>query len=301
MWHYIAQAIATETQQSFIIKDKKSIANGTVGRYYRISAGDRQYFVKIHNKDHLAHFRAEALSLKQIQSTKQITCPKVIALGSYIDKSFLVLTYIPFSHPEPKTWYKLGQQLALMHKKSQHKRCGWQQNNFIGDSQQPNKWHSQWQQFFSEQRIVWQLRLLSKKSVLLGDIQHISKVCQQLLQHHKVTPCLVHGDLWRGNIGFYQNNPVIFDPACYYGDREVDLAMTELFGFFPSDFYQGYHDTYPLDKGYEVRKTMYNLYHILNHANLFGGIYIKQAKAMLTRLLSFTQLTGTGGVAKYIN
>ena len=77
--------------------------------------------------------------------------------------------------------------------------------------------------------------------------------------------------------------------------------FTELFGFFPSDFYQGYHDTYPLDKGYEVRKTMYNLYHILNHANLFGGIYIKQAKAMLTRLLSFTQLTGTGGVAKYIN
>jgi fructosamine-3-kinase len=98
----------------------------------------------------------------------------------------------------------------------------------------------------------------------------------------------VHGDLWLGNLGFIGSSAVIFDPACYYGDREVDIAMTELFGYLPQDFYQGYQDTYPLQLGFEQRKIIYNFYHILNHANLFAGHYTDQARAVLSRIMSLT-------------
>ena len=108
----------------------------------------------------------------------------------------------------------------------------------------------------------------------------------ELLARHEVNPSLVHGDLWGGNAGFtVEGEPIIFDPATYYGDREVDIAMTEVFGGFPGSFYQGYNEVFPLDEGYERRKTLYNLYHILNHFNLFGGGYASHANGMINRIL----------------
>ncbi len=215
-----------------------------------------------------------------------MNCPNVITLGTTLDKSFLVLSYFAFESPVLQDWYQLGQQLALMHKHATHGQFGWQDDNFIGHTLQPNHWQSNWRTFFAEQRIAWQLQLLKEKSITLGDIDHIANTCHDVLLHHQVTPSLVHGDLWQGNIGFTEHSPVIFDPACYYGDREVDIAMTELFGKLPEQFYQGYQETYPLAHHYEQRKLVYNFYHILNHANLFGGIYIEQSKAMLSRIFA---------------
>jgi len=286
MWSTIESAIESATQQSFSIKHKKSATGGDINDCYWISNYHQNYFVKLNDKNKLDNFESEAYALKQIQTTEQIACPHVITSGTTLDKSFLVLNYIPFNTPQCDSWYQLGKQLALLHKTTTHGQFGWQHDNYIGTTVQPNKWQSNWRSFFAEQRIGWQLQLLYEKSIKLGNIDHISQVCHDALLHHKVKPSLVHGDLWHGNMGFCNKQPVIFDPACYYGDREVDVAMTELFGQLPDEFYQGYQDTFPLPTSYEKRKLVYNFYHILNHANLFGGVYIEQSKAALSRILS---------------
>jgi fructosamine-3-kinase len=302
MWHSIEQAISAETGKPFYISEKKEISTsiGSTSSLsslienkappsnlsFKITDGQRSYFIKINNKDYLEHFQAQAYSLKQLNTLANIASPTVTSIGTSLDKSFLVLDYVDFSKAKPMLWHQLGQQLAQMHYETRHGQFGWQHDNFIGDTIQPNHWSSNWTTFFADQRIAWQLQLLSERSVMLGNIEHITQVCHDALLHHQVTPCLVHGDLWQGNTGFSGEQAMIFDPACYYGDREVDIAMTELFGHFPDHFYHGYQAEYPLDAGYEQRKLVYNFYHILNHANVFGGIYIDQAKAALSRIMS---------------
>lgn len=302
MWHSIEQAISIETGKPFYISTTQEISLGgtkasaftslldnkapPLNLTFKVSDGQRCYFIKINNKDYLENFQAEAYSLKQLNTLANIASPKVTTLGTSLDKSFLVLDYIDFSKAKPILWYQLGQQLAQMHYETRHGQFGWQHDNYIGSTIQPNQWSSNWTTFFADQRIAWQLQLLSERSIVLGNIEHIAQVCHDALLHHQVTPCLVHGDLWQGNTGFSGEQAMIFDPACYYGDREVDIAMTELFGHFPDDFYHGYQAEYPLDEGYGQRKLVYNFYHILNHANIFGGIYIDQAKAALSRIMS---------------
>ena len=302
MWHSIEQAISIETGKPFYISTTQEISLGgtkasaftslldnkapPLNLTFKVSDGQRCYFIKINNKDYLENFQAEAYSLKQLNTLANIASPKVTTLGTSLDKSFLVLDYIDFSKAKPILWYQLGQQLAQMHYETRHGQFGWQHDNYIGSTIQPNQWSSNWTTFFADQRIAWQLQLLSERSIVLGNIEHIAQVCHDALLHHQVTPCLVHGDLWQGNTGFSGEQAMIFDPACYYGDREVDIAMTELFGHFPDDFYHGYQAEYPLDDGYGQRKLVYNFYHILNHANIFGGIYIDQAKAALSRIMS---------------
>ena len=300
MWHQIEQSISAETGVSFKIKEKKAISAGTasilpidanaqpLNLSFKVSNGDKHYFIKLNSKENLINFQAEAYSLQQLKHLTHIACPDVTAVGVSLDKSFLVLDYVAFSKAKPVLWYQLGQQLARMHQETPHGQFGWQHDNYLGNTIQPNHWSSNWTTFFSEQRIAWQLQLLSEKSILLGNIGHIAKICHDALLHHYVTPCLVHGDLWQGNTGFTLEQGMVFDPACYYGDREVDIAMTELFGQFPDDFYRGYQAQYPLNSGYQQRKLVYNFYHVLNHANIFGGIYIEQAKAMLSRIIATT-------------
>lgn len=286
MWSTIEKSIQESTEKPFTIEHKKITTGGDINLCYWISNNQQKYFVKLNDINHFDHFESEAYALKQIESCHQINCPEAICIGKTLDKSYLVLSYIPFETPISNDWYHLGKQLAQMHKTSSHGQFGWQHDNYIGDTLQPNKWQSNWRTFFAEQRIAWQLQLLYEKSIKLGDIDHITQVCHDALLHHTVKPCLVHGDLWQGNMGFSEHKPVIFDPACYYGDREVDIAMTELFGQLPDDFYQGYQAEFPLSESYEQRKLVYNFYHILNHANLFGGVYVEQSRAALSRILS---------------
>ncbi len=286
MWASIEQAIKLETGNAFSIKKKQATSGGDINQTFWLSDNRSNYFVKINDKNHINHFESEAYALQKIKSLRQIKCPDVIAIGTTLNTSYLVLSYLPLETPNKESWFTLGEQLADMHKNSEHGQFGWQTDNYIGDTLQPNSWSSKWRTFFSEQRIAWQLQLLREKSIKLGNIEHIAEVCHDALLHHQVKPCLVHGDLWQGNVGFSGNESVIFDPACYYGDREVDIAMTELFGNLPCEFYLGYQSVYPLPESYEQRKIIYNFYHILNHANIFGGIYIVQARAILSRIMS---------------
>lgn len=285
MWHTIEQAISEATGETFSITSKTPVSGGDSHLAFVISSNEQKYFVKINEKSRLSELDIEQDNLQHLANVKQIKTCNPVALGSTIDKAFLVLDYIDFVQPQEVDWFIFGQSLANLHLNTKHGQFGWHQENYIGSSIQPNHWHSNWRTFFSEHRVGWQLQLLAEKSITLGNIDYIVDISHDLLNHHQVEPCMVHGDLWQGNIGFTQGEPIIFDPACYYGDREVDLAMTELFGHLPTNFYQGYQEVYPLQAGFEDRKTLYNFYHILNHANMFQGIYIDQAKALLNRLM----------------
>jgi fructosamine-3-kinase len=166
-------------------------------------------------------------------------------------------------------WEAMGRMLAKLHRAT-GSRFGWHRDNYIGLSPQQNGWCDEWAEFFWERRIRPQ-----------ADRAGLQVKRGRLLENHKPQPSLLHGDLWSGNAGFTAQGPVIFDPAVYYGDREADLAMTELFGGFPAEFYEAYDREWPLDAGYERRKHLYNLYHLLNHLNLFGGGYLGRVKATL--------------------
>jgi fructosamine-3-kinase len=188
------------------------------------------------------------------------------------------------SQGNEQSWFHFGQTLAELHKTQTQQMYGWQEDNFIGLTPQSNLWQKKWSCFFAEQRIGFMLQLLSEKGLVLANIDTVVESIKSLLTGHNPKPSMLHGDLWQGNTGFNKNQPVLFDPAFYFGDRETDLAMTELFGRFPVQFYQGYADIWPLEVDYEYRKPIYQLYHVLNHALLFGGHYIESAKITLKNL-----------------
>ena len=172
-------------------------------------------------------------------------------------------------------WSALARMLAALHRTT-GPRFGWHTDNYIGATPQINSWRDDWSVFFKECRLAPQLAL-AKKNGYAVEIHGALKV----LEGHKPKPSLLHGDLWAGNAGFIKEGPVLFDPAVYYGDREADLAMTELFGGFPEIFYSSYATILPLHDGYEQRKPIYNLYHLLNHLNLFGSGYLARVEATL--------------------
>ena len=171
-------------------------------------------------------------------------------------------------------WPALAHMLAALHGKT-NDRFGWASDNWIGLAPQQNAWSEDWPDFF------WKFRLLPQLSK--ANLKERFNI-KLFFESYKPVPSLLHGDLWHGNVGFTAEGPVIFDPAVYYGDREADLAMTELFGGFPGEFYRSYNELLPLDAGYQVRKHLYNLYHLLNHLNLFGSGYRARVEATL-RLL----------------
>jgi fructosamine-3-kinase len=167
---------------------------------------------------------------------------------------------------------------------------GWHRDNTIGSTPQPNRRNRDWAQFWAGQRLDFQLRMAAANDAgarLVARGERLLEALPALLERHRPPASLLHGDLWSGNYAYTRDGePAIFDPATYYGDRETDLAMTELFGGFPREFYAAYQSAWPLDAGYATRKRLYNLYHVLNHFNLFGGGYLAQAQGLIDGLLS---------------
>jgi len=219
-------------------------------------------------------FAAEAHGLEALRP--HIRVPKVLDLGIKGGKAFILLEHLDLRGGGD--YAALGRMLAAVHRQT-GPRFGWARDNYIGLAQQQNGWCDDWAQFWVTRRMEPQLSLARDKGF------NVSMPSLHLLQNHKPQPSLLHGDLWSGNAGFTAEGPVVFDPAVYYGDRETDLAMTELFGGFPPAFYRAYNEAFPLAPGYERRKHLYNLYHLLNHLNLFGGGYLGQVTATL-RLLA---------------
>ena len=214
---------------------------------------------------------AEVDGLKALGAVVRV--PRILEHGA----DFLVLEQLDLRRNGD--WAALAQMLAKLHRTT-GPRFGWHCDNWIGATPQVNDWCDDWVTFFHECRIQPQLELARKNGYPMEGVP------LNVLRGHKPQPSLLHGDLWSGNAGFINDAPVIFDPAVYYGDREADLAMTELFGGFPARFYEAYNEAFPLVDGYEQRKHLYNLYHLLNHLNIFGAEYLAQVQRTLGLLHS---------------
>jgi len=286
-WTAIEQAISQHSGQIFTIDKRQSIGGGCINEAYLISGNGQEYFVKINRASQLDMFEAEHEGLDAMYQTNTLRVPRALLSGTCDSSAYLVMEYIALQSGRGHT-EEMGRQLAMMHQHTQA-RFGWHRDNTIGSTPQVNNLTDDWLTFWREYRLGYQMRLAASK----GLDRHGIKCCEQLSDRlgdfftHQPQASLLHGDLWSGNAAYdRQGGPVIFDPACYYGDREADLAMTELFGGFDAKFYSSYQECWPLDDGYEVRKTLYNQYHILNHYNLFGGGYGQQAVRMAEQLLS---------------
>jgi fructosamine-3-kinase len=285
MWDQIAQQIAQTTGKPFHIENRRSVSGGCINQGYAISNNEQVYFVKVNHAHQIGMFEAEILGLQQMFNTHTIRVPQPICCGIADQNSYIVLEWLEFSSGGNSAWEEMGRNLAKMHQKPQGNQFGWQINNTIGSTPQINNLTSNWADFFAEYRIGYQLRLAKRKGGSFPQEDLVLEGVKNLLKNHHPQPSLVHGDLWSGNGAIMvSGEPVILDPATYYGDREVDLAMTELFGGFPAGFYRGYNEVWALDSGYQQRKNLYNLYHILNHFNLFGGGYGSQASRMIQQL-----------------
>jgi len=284
----ICQHIQTATGQAFDLQTARSIAGGDINSAFCLQGINQRYFVKLNRPQLTDMFAAEFAGLQELAASQTIKVPKPIVYGQTSEQSYLVLEFIDFGTITKLSSAQMGQQLAQLHLKTQA-YFGWQRDNTIGSTPQINNKNSNWRDFWREHRLGFQLELAAKNGYA-GKLQSQGhKLCQELDKFfdEQPKPSLLHGDLWGGNAAVdKQGHPVIFDPACYYGDRETDLAMTELFGGFSADFYAAYADAYPLKSGYKTRKMLYNLYHILNHVNLFGGGYLRQAETMIAQLLA---------------
>ena len=183
----------------------------------------------------------------------------------------------------------LGRMLARVHS-VRGEYFGWRRDNYIGGTPQLNRGATTWSAFWRDTRLRPQIELARRNGLgrsLLDKAERLVEAVPELLAGHSPSASQLHGDLWGGNAGFLPGGePVLFDPAVYWGDSEADLAMTELFGGFPPEFYRAYDEVAPRDAGYATRKTLYNLYHVLNHANLFGGSYASRAERMIASLLA---------------
>lgn len=286
MWTQIDAQITEVIGQSFESRDRQSVSGGCINQGYRVSNGKTAFFVKLNQADHFEMFEAEALGLKQIAQTQTIRVPQLICVGVAGNSAYLVLEWFDLGRGSSQAWAELGQNLARMHQYRQSSAFGWTQDNTIGATPQINSWTSNWIEFFTQHRIGYQLELARQNGGQFRNGTRLLERIPELLAGHNPNPSIVHGDLWSGNAAVTQSGePVIFDPAVYWGDREVDLAMTELFGGFPAEFYRGYDAVFAIDPGYQQRKTLYNLYHVLNHFNLFGGSYASQANRMIDQLI----------------
>jgi len=287
IWNDIARAIGEATGEPFAVEAQSPIGGGCINQAHRISGGGRDFFVKLNRASDLAMFEAEADGLAEMAAAGAIRVPRPVTSGTAGSSAYLVLEYIPMGGRfDPAA---MGSQLAALHRRTAP-RFGWHRDNTIGSTPQINTPDDDWARFWRERRLGFQLELAGRRGLGARALDKGARLLEDLgafFADHRPQPSLLHGDLWGGNAaGDERGNPVIFDPATYYGDREADLAMTELFGGFGTAFRRAYEDAWPLDAGYGTRKTLYNLYHILNHYNLFGGGYGSQAEAMMDRLLA---------------
>lgn len=286
MWQAISQRLSDELLFDYQIRERSRVEGGDISECYMISDGEQRYFVKINSKEFLNKFVAEVDNLNELRKTNTIYVPEVVLVDSCKHNSFLILNYLSTKPLDnSKSNFQLGVSLANLHLWGDQREYGFDQDNFIGETLQPNRWRKKWSRFFAEQRIGWQLKLLEEKGISFGKIDDIVESINQKLIHHHPKPSLLHGDLWTGNAANTAFGPLCYDPACYWGDKECDIAMTELFEGFHPAFYQGYQSVTRLDDQYSQRKTIYNLYHILNHCNLFGGHYLDEADQYLSQIM----------------
>jgi protein-ribulosamine 3-kinase len=276
----VATAITAATGARFHVRDTVPVGGGCINASYCVRGHDTRFFVKTNTAARLPAFVNEAAGLRALAATGTLRVPAPLCWGATHDAAYLVLEHLEFGTRNSDA--ALGRGLAALHR-VHGTRYGWEHDRRGGTP------GDDWVEFWRTQRLGPQLER-ARDNGYAGRLQdqgaRVLEGLAKLLAGHRPPASLLHGDLWSGNAATLANGePVVFDPAAYYGDRETDLALTELFGGFGQAFYSAYHAAYPLSPGYTLRKDVYNLYHVLNHLNLFGGGYRAQAEALMTSIL----------------
>ncbi len=283
-WAEIARHITLCEGKDQVIRHATTVAGGDIAQAYRVHCGADDYFVKTQKPQYLAMFQAEAAALAQLREF----APRAICSGIAGDAAYLAMEYCELSHSGNEE--SLGDTIANLHRTTNTEgRFGWEEDNFIGLTAQRNTWSDSWADFFWRHRLAPQLQFAYAKGFKkpLAKFENaLAEAAKGLLRSHRPSAALLHGDLWSGNKAFLPDGrAIIFDPAAYYGDPETDIAMTELFGGFGPRFYDSYYRHHPRQSGYDKRKALYNLYHLLNHLSLFGSGYLGQCERYILSII----------------
>lgn len=288
-WSGVAEGFFQTTGDSLDASSAIPVVGGCINSAWRLFTSKGPVFVKTNSNDGLEMFEAEAAGLAELSRAGGVRVPIPLAWGVSDQEAWLALEWIEQGKPGPESLTLLGNGLARQH------RChadsfGWVRDNTIGSTPQENARSDDWAMFFATQRLGFQLDLAEIGGFagrLIPAGRRLIEAVPALLAGHCPQPSLLHGDLWGGNWSCDSDGkPCIYDPAVYYGDREADIAMTRLFGGFGAEFYAAYNAVWPPGQDVELRADLYNLYHVLNHVNLFGAGYVDQAGTMIGRLLA---------------
>jgi protein-ribulosamine 3-kinase len=291
----VGRWLTLQTGRRHAAQPAEPVHGGSIHRCLRWQAAGGDTFVKLGAPADLAVFEAEAAGLDTLRDAAALRVPQVLAVGATDATAVLALEWLdlsPSSAGQPAVQTRLGERLARQHRVVAA-RFGWQRDNTIGATPQPNAEDDDWPRFYCQRRLGYMLELAARAE-LAGRVvdrgQRLVERCGQFFRSHRPAPSLLHGDLWAGNWSALaaSHEPVVYDPAVYFGDREADIACTRLFGGFGPAFYRAYESEWPLEPGAATRCTLYNLYHVLNHFVLFGGGYAQQAERMIESLLAET-------------
>jgi fructosamine-3-kinase len=263
------------------------VSGGDISAAWRLATTEGHLFIKTGPLSTAEMFAAEADGLSELSRSGAVYVPEVIAEGQCEAMVFLALEWLALEPVDAQVEHSFGEQLAELHRTTAE-QFGWHRDNTIGLTAQRNTWTDNWVDFYREHRLSFQLRLAADngfRSELQGRGARLLKRLPIYFENTQPVASLLHGDLWGGNWGCTAGRPVIFDPAVYYGDRETDIAMTRLFGGFGAAFYEAYEACWPLPDGHHERQDLYQLYHVLNHLNLFGSGYLGRAISLMDKLL----------------
>jgi fructosamine-3-kinase len=287
----LAGAIAEASGLRVAARPQELVSGGGRDEAWRWPAHGGHLFVKLAPAPALARLACEAAALGVLAATGQVRVPAVFGHGATSTTAWLALEWLDLSPPDAAAEAALGAALARLHG-CHATHFGFAHDNYIGGSIQANGWLEDAAVFLARRRIAPQLSLARANgygALLEERGRRLLEAVPALYAGYQPAPSLLHGDLWAGNRGMVAGStPVVFDPAAYYGDREADIAMTHLFGGFGAPFYAAYQAGAPLDAGAAAREALHNLYHVLNHLNLFGRNYLAQARALIDRLLAET-------------
>ncbi len=270
-----------------VLKDFKAVSGGDISAAYLLRTANGPIFLKINTGQEAEHmFAAEASGLNLIASTKSIKVPEVIAHGRELKHAYLLMEAVITGKSSFQSMTDLGYRLAQLHSCSSE-WFGLDHDNYIGSLYQANSRHSTWTDFYMKERLIPQYDLAISRNLLNRNEkpseESMLRCCDSLFKNIK--PSLLHGDLWGGNYLIDEKgNPVLIDPAVYYGHHEVDIAMSRLFGGFPSSFYEAYEERIPRTEGFDRRMELYQLYYLLVHLNLFGQSYYGSVSRLTNNL-----------------
>ncbi|MHC1706793.1 MAG: fructosamine kinase family protein [Bacteroidales bacterium] len=282
----LSELLQSREKQKFAIKTAFPLSGGCINQSYRLETTHGQFFLKYNlSSRYPGMFETEAMGLELLRDAGEIRVPEPILTSGVSDYSFILQEFISQTAYADNFWQDFGRRLARLHRHN-HSIFGLDHDNYIGSLHQSNLPHADWISFFIEERLDRQIKLgLDEGNIPKSLLKNIEILYQRLPEIIPVEPpSLLHGDLWSGNfITDAKGDPCLIDPAVYYGHREVDLAMTKLFGGFNVSFYEAYNDVYKLEPGWKERMEIHNLYPLLVHVNLFGGGYLSSVESIIRR------------------